>query len=137
MDYLTEAREIFKNDIYATETNGIVIEAADINYARCSVEIDRRHRNASNVVMGGALFTLADFTFAVASNMGNPLTVSVTSQITYLNPAFGNKMTAEAECLKSGKSSCTFTIRITDENGKLIAVVTTTGYRTNKTIEKK
>ena len=40
--------------------------------------------------MGGAIFTLADFAFAVAANCcDQPLTVSISSQITYLAPPPG------------------------------------------------
>ena len=68
MDWLTTAREIFSHDIYATETTGIVIEEAEPGHAVCSFSIDKRHLNAHNRVMGGAIFTLADFAFAIAAN---------------------------------------------------------------------
>ena len=32
------------------------------------MKIEPRHRNAAGIIMGGAIFTLADFAFAVASN---------------------------------------------------------------------
>lgn len=134
MDYLEYARKTFAEDKFATNAAGIIIEAADVNYAMCSLETDSRHMNASNAVMGGAIFTLADFAFAVASNVGNTLTVSLTSQITYLRPCFGGKLTAEARCIKSGKTACSFLIDITDDSGNLVASVATTGCRTDKKI---
>jgi acyl-CoA thioesterase len=132
MDYLEYAKKFFATDYFATEAAGIVIEEADVNYAKCCMTIERRHLNASNAVMGGAIFTLADFTFAVASNMDNPLTVAMTSQITFLRPAFCKKLTAVARCIKSGKAACSFIIDVTDENGSLIASVSETGCRLNK-----
>ena len=36
--------------------------------ARCSLTLKPHHMNANNVPMGGAIFTLADFTCAVAAN---------------------------------------------------------------------
>ncbi len=99
------------------------------NYARCSLETSRRHKNAGDVVMGGAIFTLADFTFAVAANTVGPVTVSLTSNITFLSPCRGKKLTAEAICEKSGKNTCSFRIDVHDDGGNHIASVTTVGFR--------
>ena len=87
MTDLEEAREFFGGDLYATETTGIIIEEVGEPYARCSMEIARKHQNA----YGGATFTLADYTFAVASNFRQPQTVSVTSQINFIGMAKGKK----------------------------------------------
>ena len=76
-------KKIFSNDRFATD-NGAVIEQVEEGYAKCWLEIQPHHLNAAGTVMGGAIFTLADFAFAVASNWNKPLHVSTTSQITYL-----------------------------------------------------
>jgi len=134
MDYLTRARGIFCGDIYATETTGIVIEEAGEDFARCSLEVERKHHNASRTVMGGAIYTLADFTFAVAANSADPITVSLTGNITYLNPAVCTRLVAEARCLKNGQRTCSYVVDVTDENGKPIAAVSFTGCKTNRNI---
>ena len=67
----------FMKDRFATE-NGAVIEEVDDHYAKCSLKIEDRHRNAMGAVMGGVYFTLADFALAVASNwqeMGSALLI--------------------------------------------------------------
>lgn len=128
MNYLEEARERFKSDIYATETTGIVIDEVDIGYAKCSFTINESHMNAANSVMGGAIFTLADFCFAVAANAGNALTVSLTSQINYLSRAKGQRLIAEARCVKAGRNTCFYNIDVCDDLGNLVAVVTTNGF---------
>ena len=110
-------------------SNGSVKRRPGAVYARCSMRVEARHMNAAGAVMGGALFTLADLAFAAAANEQQPLTVSLTSQITYLNPGRGNMMYAEARAIKSGKRNCTFIIDITDENGVKVAVVISTGAR--------
>lgn len=51
MDYLTKAKEIFSNDIFASETTGIEILAAEPGYAKCRLEIEKKHLNALNSVM--------------------------------------------------------------------------------------
>ncbi len=129
MNRTKSAREFFAGDIYATETTGIKIELAEKDHAICSLEPNRTHLNANGKVMGGALFTLADFTFAVAANTDNAPTVTLTSQISYLAPADGGKLFSEAKCLRSGKTTAMFLIEIKDISGRLIASVSAAGAR--------
>ncbi|MEG1718854.1 MAG: PaaI family thioesterase [Clostridia bacterium] len=129
MDYLKWAKETFKDDIYAKETTGIEIEEVGLNYAKCSLKLDKKHQNAEGEVMGGAIFTLADFTFAIASNTDGVLTVSLSSQINYLNKVRGKMLFAEANCSKTGKNVCFYDVTITDEEKTTIATVLITGFR--------
>lgn len=127
MKTIEEVRDYFKNDRFATK-NGAVIEAVSDGYARCVMELCDYHRNALGAVMGGAIFTLADFTFAVASNWNKEPHVSLTSQITYLSRAKGNKLIAEAKRIKEGRTTCYYLIEITDELGTQVAHVTASGF---------
>lgn len=132
MDYLTKAKEIFSKDIFAYETTGIVIEAAEPGYAKVSLKIEKRHLNALNTVMGGAIFTMADYAFAIASNIGGDIVVTINSQISYLGSAKGSVLHAEAKPIKSGKSTCVYNIEVTDDLGTQIACVSVTGFVKSK-----
>ena len=90
------------------------------------------HRNAYGGVMGGAIFTLADFTFAVASNFNAPQTVSVTSQINFVGMAKGTQLISEAHLIKDGRTTCFYDISINDELGTKVAFVTFTGMKLTK-----
>lgn len=129
MDYKAQAIEKFRQDLFATKTTGIKIEEVSVNYAKCSLLINDSHLNAAGFVMGGAIFTLADFTFAIASNMENPFTVSLSSHINYVNATKGPVLFAETKCIKNGKSVCFFEINVTDDKNNIIATVTTNGFR--------
>ena len=129
MTRLEAIQEFFNNDRYATALTGAVIEAADKQYAKCSLTLRPEHRNAMGGVMGGVYFTLADFAFAVASNVEQPPTVSVSGTITYLGVPKGERLIAEARCLHAGRSGCAFTIDISDELGNAVATVTFYGFR--------
>ena len=119
---------LFENDRFATE-NGAVIEEVDDHYARCTLRVEERHRNPMGAVMGGVYFTLADFAFAVAANWQEIGTVSLTSDIAYLGTAKGDRLTAEAVCVKNGRTTSYYRIEVKDEFGKLAAIVNTTGYK--------
>ena len=131
--YLKKLREHFANDKYASESTDCVIEDADENYAKCSFIISEKHQNAVHGVMGGAIFTLADFTFAVAVNglKKEEITVSLVSQISFLSSPKGAKLIAEAHCIKQGRSTSCYEISISDDTNRRIALVTFTGFSKN------
>lgn len=126
---LQRVREIFSGDKFATEVTGIEIVAVAENYAKCELSIEGRHRNTVGAVMGGAIFTLADFCYAVAANAEKVSAVTESAHIMFLNQVRGNKLIAEAKCLKSGRRNCYFEISITDELGTNVAVVTEVGCK--------
>ena len=129
---LEKAREFFSGDFYATKATRIVIDEVGDHYARCSMEITRNHQNAYGGVMGGATFTLADYTFAVASNFRQPQTVSVTSQINFIGMAKGTKLISESHMIKDGRSTCLYSIEIKDDLENKVAFVTISGMKLGK-----
>lgn len=129
MNYKEEARKKFAGDVYAVETTGIVIDDVRENYAKCSLKINESHMNAAGIVMGGAIFTLADFTFAVAANMGEKSTVSLSSSINYVNATKGPVLIAESKCTKDGKNICFFEVIIKDSTDKIVATFSTSGFK--------
>ena len=127
MTDLERAREFFKKDVFATETTGIVIEEINGDYVRCSLKITDRHLNAGGRVMGGAIYTMADFIFAVAANFDKSLTVTCVSQISYVGVAKSDVLIGESKLIKDGRRSCFYEITIKDSLGNTVAVVTTNG----------
>ena len=128
MDKLQEARELFAKDKYATELSGAYIEEIGENYARCSMKLTDSHRNAYGGIMGGAIYTLADLAFAVASNFDKEMaTVSLVGQATFLSMSRGSVLYAEAKLIKDGRTNCFYNVSITDDLGKKIAEVSFTG----------
>lgn len=127
MRRLEEVREFFIKDRYAMVTTGIEIEAVDDGYAKCSMKIDERHVNATGHVMGGAIYTLADFVFAVATNYDDVVTVTTVSQISYLGTPKGDTLYGESRLLKDGRRNCFYEISITDNLGNAVAVASTSG----------
>lgn len=124
---LEEARKIFSHDHFAVQCMGAVIDAVDKNYAKCSLILDKRHYNAVGQVMGGVAFTLADLVFAVASNFRGSPTVTLTSQISYLNAVKGTVLYGESKLIKDGKRTCFYEVSITDNLGTQVADVMITG----------
>lgn len=130
LEYL---REFFKDDIFATKLLGAKILEAKDDYAKCSFEINSDHMNAKGIVMGGAIFTLADFTFAVATNQHEEYyTVSTTANISFMRPGMGNVLYAEAIKLRDGKTMCFYDVNVYNDKNTLIAKVNVSGTHVAK-----
>ncbi len=128
---MNQLKEKFIHDLFVADGLGAVIEEASYGYARCSMEIQPRHCNALGIPMGGAVFTLADFAFAVAANQEGRDVVTQASQVTFLKAARGKYLTAEARQVKDGKRVCFYEVKVTDDLGTEVAFVTVNGYVIN------
>ena len=126
---LTEARRIFSRDRYAALATGLQITAVGPRYAKVELDIEEKHLNALDFVMGGVPYVMADYAFAIASNFRQTPCVTLNSQIHYLAGIRGSHLVAEAKCVKDGKHTNLFEITITDEQGQMVAMVSTTGFR--------
>jgi acyl-CoA thioesterase len=129
-------RRFFAADQYLTST-GVVIEAAGPDWCRCRLDPGPEHLNAGGAVQGGAIYTLADSAFAVASNYAHVvagdgrLTVSQSAAISYIAAARpGVALTAEACRVGGGRRTSVFRIDVADEAGRPIATMTGNGVTT-------
>ena len=126
---LDEVRAFFESDRYATTTLTPTIEDARPGYARVSMEIGPDHRNGMGALMGGVSFTLADFAFAIASNVGQAPTVTASSTIDFMSAPKDTRLVAECEVEKNGRSLCFATVRVTDGAGNPVSRISVTGFR--------
>lgn len=127
---LEKIREFFKNDRFATE-NGAVIDEVGDHYAKVRLTIGDRHKNAAGGVMGGVYFTLADFAFAVASNWQKVGTVSINTDISFVGTPKTERIIAETELIKDGRSTCCYNVSVKDEAGNPVAAVKILGFKKN------
>lgn len=140
MNLTAIAQKVFCNDLFATQTTGIEILAVDENRTVCQLALSDAHRNAKGNVMGGVIFTLADFAFAIAANAhilalstdGEiPVLqwVSASSNIHFLTAPKGNTLTATTSVVRQGRSQAVFQINVTDSEQRCVALVTTSGAK--------
>lgn len=125
---LEQLNEIYRNDRFATEACRCRIVEASPERVVCEMDIEGIHLNANGAVMGGATFTLADFTLAVACNLQNPPSVTLSSEIRYMGMAKGSKLIATSNVDKSGRRTGFFTVEVTDELGTPVASVSSTTF---------
>ena len=88
MPTLEEIKATFAADRFATEVVGVEIQSAEPGHAVCALKLRPELMNAAGIPQGGAIFTLADFTFAVSANAySDRISVSMQHDITYFAPA--------------------------------------------------
>ncbi|MBP5462893.1 MAG: PaaI family thioesterase [Lachnospiraceae bacterium] len=123
-----EAREYFRGDRFATE-NGMELRELGDNYAICDMTLTERHKNANGGIMGGVMFTLADFAFAVCANQIHRPTVAQQVSINYLGAPTGTTLSAQAVWRKTGRSTTVLTVDGTDDTGRDIAQFVGSGFK--------
>ena len=125
---IESAREFFYKDKFAVNT-GITLDELTHDKAVCSLELTDDHKNAYGGVMGGVIFKLSDFAFAVLSNQIHQLTVAQQVSINYLSAPKGDKLIAEATCRKSGRTSSIIIVNVSDDAGRDVAQFVGTGFK--------
>lgn len=114
------ARKFFANDRYA-ELTGVRIEEAGSGFCKTSLKIEKKHLNAANVVQGGAIFTLADLAFAIASNSHGQLALAINVNISYLSSASTGTLYATATEVNEPNRLGAYDVMVTDERQRVIA----------------
>lgn len=109
---------------------GIELLSVSKGYAKVKMEIKPHHLNGLDLVHGAAIFGLADYAFAAASNSHGTAAVGITVSVSYMTAARGEgALYAEATEVSKNRKLGTYLIDVTDENGEKIAVMMGTVYR--------
>ena len=124
---------IEENDTFAQHI-GIQLLEAGAGSAKAVLKIDQQHLNAVNIVHGGAIYTLADLVFAAASNSHGNIAVAINASISYLKAVTGGMLTAEAQEVSRNRKLATYSIRVTDDKGDLVASFQGMVYRKKERI---
>ncbi len=131
---LKSAREFFKNDRFAV-MSGVEIEAVEKGRAVCSLDVKPVHVNSDGLIQGGAIFTLADSAFAVASNFETSddcCVVTIESNSHFLATTSSKRLVAEASCFRDGHKICVYLVKVLDEDGVDVAFCTFMGCKIKK-----
>ena len=100
----------------------IRLKDVDDGYALCEMEFIDTMENIYGSAHGGAIFSLIDEAFEVASNSHGVMAVALNVNIQYIRPALaGDMLTAEAKELSRSKKISTYDIDVHNANAQKIA----------------
>jgi acyl-CoA thioesterase len=118
----------FINDAWAQEA-GIELMQVSAGRSKLRMRIAGWHKNSHGTVHGGAIFTLADTAFALASNSHGVPAAAINAHISYVKSATAGTLYAEAEEFSISPRIATYTVTVTDDAGEKIAIFQGMVYR--------
>jgi acyl-CoA thioesterase len=121
-------RFIAENDRFAKLAGIELLEVAE-GTATARMKITRQHLNGVNTVHGGAIFTLADLTFAAASNSHGSVAVAINVSIAYIKAIGRGTLFGSAREISRNPKLALYQVDITDDSGDLVAAFQGMVYR--------
>jgi acyl-CoA thioesterase len=121
-------KQFFESDTFAQDA-GIVLINTSLGKARVKMEILNKHLNSHGTVHGGAIFTLADTAFALASNSHGIPAAAINAHISYMKSVSSGTLYADAEEFALNPKLATYTVKVLDDNGDSIAIFQGMVYR--------
>jgi acyl-CoA thioesterase len=104
-------------------------------YSRVEMDFTSDLENIFGMAHGGAVFALMDEAFETAVNSHGTVAVALSMTVNYTAAAEpGSRLTAEAREMNRSRRTALYDIRVTDENGRLIATCQALAYRKGATL---
>jgi acyl-CoA thioesterase len=133
---MDKLKEFFSNnDLFARHNNIELLEAGE-GRALARMNIEPYHFNGAGTVHGGAIFTLADFAFAVASNSHGKLAMGINTSVNFVKAAVSGTLYAEAMEQSLNPKLATYSVMITDDRKETVAIFQGMVYRKNEPVLK-
>lgn len=109
---------------------GVEILVVEEGYAKVSLKVEEKHLNSVDITHGGAIFTLTDMAFALASNSRDRTSLALNMNINFLKATQkGSILTATASEDKLTNRTGVYRIVIEDQTGEIIAVAQGLAYK--------
>ena len=125
----TDMKELVKNDMMAQKYGMELVESRP-GSCRVSMKVRRDMLNAYGATHGAVIYALTDVAFAVTCNSGGVKSVALAMNINYRRPAQeGEVLTAEGCEESAGKTTALCRIKVTNGEGKLVAVADGLAFR--------
>lgn len=126
---MTLQETLNKDDRFATSIGAQLTEVRE-GYAKAELTVEERHLNGAGVCQGGVMYTLADLAFAGVANSHGILTLGISNTITFLKSGqLGDRIIAECTEVYDHHKLPYCDMRITNQRGDLLAVMTGLAYR--------
>jgi acyl-CoA thioesterase len=102
--------------------------------AKARMRLKEHHLNSAGTAHGGAIFSLADAVFSVASNSHGTLAMAINVSISFFKAARSGMLFAEGREVSLNPRLATYLIDVKDEQGAAVALFQGTVYRKKDSI---
>jgi acyl-CoA thioesterase len=128
MDEATRIRELFDRDRYAAKLG---MRLLDVDPITVQMPVTADHENFYDMTHGGALFSVADCAFSLASNAHGDRAVAIDTHLALTaGTKTGDHLTATAEEMTRGGTLATYRIVIRRGDGRVCGLFTGTVHVT-------
>jgi acyl-CoA thioesterase len=125
---MENVKQTLRNDRFAAHC-GIELLSISTGQARARMPLRPDHLNGLGSVQGGAIFTLADFAFAAASNSHGPVAVAINVSINFMKAAQTGTLWAEAREISRSFKLGSYIVEVKDDAGDIVALFQGLAYR--------
>ena len=134
-EFMTLQERLNNDDRFAKSIGAQLVEVCD-GYACAKLTVAEQHLNGAGVCQGGVIYTLADLAFAAVANCHGILSLGISNTITFIKSAQLGE-TINAECIEQVNHHklpyCD--IKVSNEHGEILAIMTGLAYRMKKDFE--
>ncbi|HII07365.1 MAG TPA: hotdog fold thioesterase [Methanotrichaceae archaeon] len=109
---------------------GLKLVEVDSGYSLVEMKFTEDMENVFGMAHGGAIFSLIDEAFEVASNSHGTVSVALSMSVTYVSsPKRGDRLLAEGKEVSRSNRVATYSIQVKTEKNDLIAICQALVYR--------
>ncbi len=131
---MDKLKQFFSTEDKFARHCGIELLEVEPGRAKTSMKIEPHHLNGARTVHGGAIFTLADFAFAAASNSHGTLAMGINTSTSFVKAATHGTLYAEAQEQTKNPKLATYSVLVTDDIGETVAIFQGMVYRKEQPI---
>ncbi|MPZ52125.1 MAG: hotdog fold thioesterase [Acidimicrobiia bacterium] len=126
MNRVDRVKELLTADPYAAGL-GVELISVDDDRITIGLDLEERHTNFLGVGHGGAVFSLADVAFSLASNAAGDRAVAIDTHIVLTAATQpGERLTAVVDEMTRGRTLGTYHVVVSRADGRTIAIFTGT-----------
>jgi acyl-CoA thioesterase len=130
---MEDIKRCLKNDRFAALAN-VELLTVSPGHATTKMVLHPHHLNGLGSVQGGAIFTLADFAFAAASNSHGTVAVAINVSITFMKAGQTGTLWAEAREVSRNFKLGSYPVEVKDDQGEMVALFQGLAYRKSEKI---
>jgi len=124
-----------KNEPFARAMN---MELVELDLGHSVVQMTYEPEKMNNIydrAHGGAIYALIDEAFETAGQTDGTIAVALNVNVTYVSsPESGQRLQAEARRVSQTRKTASYDIKVTVQNGPIIALCQALAFRTGKVI---